>query len=224
VSKIGICFIQAASEIAPDFIPRLATKTEEIGLHSFWANDRLTGSYFEPVTVITAATSVTKKINLGTSIVLPVLRHPIVLAKTLDCIDFLSGGRLILGIGFGGSQKEFDAVEIPFERRGARAVEQIDLMKQLWREDHVSYEGEFFKTTDLSIGPHPIQRPSPPIWMGGWSRRGAEASRQDCGWLHLRDWIFEPLSFDMDKNRCVCNCARERPRLNRKSWNHLPGT
>ena len=89
------------------------------------------------------------------------------LAKSLATIDFLSGGRLIVGVGFGGSQREFDAVEIPFATRGTRAVEQIELMKRLWREDHVERRGIFFKTTDLSVGPQTTQRPHPPIWMGG---------------------------------------------------------
>jgi probable F420-dependent oxidoreductase len=186
VPNIGICFIQSAREITPDFVPRLAAKTEEIGLHSFWVNDRLTGEHFEPVTVLAAVTCVTNKIKLGTSVLLPVLRHPVPLAKSLATIDFLSGGRLILGVGFGGSRREFDAVEIPFARRGTRAVEQIELMKRLWREDHVERRGTFFKTTDLSVGPHTTQRPHPPIWMGGTAdtvlkRVGALADGYICG-------------------------------------------
>ena len=191
VPNIGICFIQSAREITPDFVPRLATKAEETGLHSFWVNDRLTGEHFEPVTLLAAVTSVTKKIKLGTSVLLPVLRHPVPLAKSLACIDFLSAGRLIVGIGFGGSQREFDAVDIPFVRRGTRAVEQIELMKRLWQEDHVRHQGSFFKTTDLSVGPRPTQRPHPPIWMGGAAdtvlkRVGALADGYICGTASLK--------------------------------------
>jgi probable F420-dependent oxidoreductase len=186
VSNVGICFIQSASEIKPEFIPRLAAKADEVGLHSFWVNDRLTGANFEPVTLISAVTAVTKRIKLGTSVLLPVLRHPVVLAKSLACIDFLSDGRLIVGVGFGGSQREFDAVGIPFARRGRRAVEHIDLMKQLWREEHVRYQGEFFNINEVSVGPRPRQLPHPPIWMGGASdtvlkRVGAVANGYVCG-------------------------------------------
>jgi probable F420-dependent oxidoreductase len=186
VPNIGICFIQSAREITPDFVPRLAAKTEELGLHSFWVNDRLTGEHFEPVAVLAAVTCVTNKIKLGTSVLLPVLRHPVPLAKSLATIDFLSDGRLIVGVGFGGSQREFDAVEIPFARRGTRAVEQIKLMKRLWRENHVEHRGNFFKTADLSVGPHTTQRPHPPVWMGGSAdtvlkRVGALADGYICG-------------------------------------------
>ena len=189
--NIGICFIQSAREITPDFVPRLAAKAEQIGLHSFWVNDRLTGEHFEPLTLLAAVSSVTKTIKLGTSVLLPVLRHPVPLAKSLACIDFLSGGRLIVGLGFGGSQQEFDAVDIPFTRRGTRAVEQIELMKRLWHEDHVRHQGSFFNTTDLSVGPRPTQRPHPPIWMGGAAatvlkRVGALADGYICGTASLK--------------------------------------
>jgi probable F420-dependent oxidoreductase len=191
VPNIGICFIQSAREITSDFVPRVAAKAEETGLHSFWVNDRLTGEHFEPITLLAAVTSVTKKIKLGTSLLLPVLRHPVLLAKSIATIDFLSAGRLIVGVGFGGSQQEFDAVDIPFARRGTRAVEQIDLMKRFWHEDHVEHQGSIFKTTDLSIGPRPTQRPHPPIWMGGVAdavlkRVGALADGYVCGTASLK--------------------------------------
>jgi probable F420-dependent oxidoreductase len=191
VPNVGICFIQSARDISPDFVPRLAAKVEEIGLHSFWVNDRLTGEYFEPLTLLAAVTSVTKKIKLGTSVLLPVLRHPVPLAKSLACIDFLSAGRLIVGLGFGGSQREFDAVDIPFAGRGSRAVEQLALMKRLWHEEHVRHQGSFFTTTDLSVGPRPTQRPHPSIWMGGAAhtvlkRVGALADGYICGTASLK--------------------------------------
>ena len=189
--NIGICFIQSAREITPAFVPRLAAKADETGLHSFWVNDRLTGEHFEPLTVLSAVTAVTGSIKLGTSILLAVLRHPVVLAKSLASIDFLSGGRLIFGVGFGGTQREFDAVEIPFGRRGARAVEQIQLMTRVWREDHVSHHGKFFKAADLTVGPRPTQHPHPPIWMGGAAdaalrRVGAMADGYICGTASLK--------------------------------------
>ena len=189
--NLGICFIHSPREVSPEFIPRLAAKVEETGLHSFWVNDRLTGEHFEPLTVLAAVASVTRKIKLGTSVLLPVLRHPVLLAKILASIDFLSSGRLILGIGFGGSQREFDAVEIPFANRGSRAVEELTLMKRLWREDHVLHQGTFYKANDLSVGPRPAQRSHPPIWMGGVApsvlkRVGTLADGYICGTAHLK--------------------------------------
>lgn len=235
MSNIGLCFIQAASESNAQFIGQLAGKTEEIGLHSFWVNDRITGDNFEPLTVIAAASFVTKKIKLGTSILLPALRHPVLLAKTLACIDFLSEGRLIVGVGFGGSQREFDAVEVPFAGRGTRVVEEIGLMKRLWQDNHITHQGRFFKTTDLSVGPRPTQRPHPPIWMGGVAdpvlkRVGRMADGYICGTASLKRFalIWEKiaaaatergrdpssiekagityLTVDEDKSRAVTTC------------------
>lgn len=165
--NLGICFVRSPAEVSSEFVVRTARKTEEAGLHSFWINDRITGDYLEPTTVAAAAASVTQKIKVGTSILLAALRPPVLLAKTLASIDFLSGGRLIVGIGFGASRDEFDAVEVPFKERGSRAVEQIHLMKRLWQEQDVNHQGRYFRVSQLTLGPRPIQNPHPPIWMGG---------------------------------------------------------
>ena len=108
------------------------------------------------------------------------------LAKSLATIDFLSTAALSSESASAAATREFDAVEIPFARRGTRAVEHIDLMKRLWRENHVERRGTFFKTTDLSVGPHTTQPPHPPIWMGGAAdtglkRVGALADGYICG-------------------------------------------
>lgn len=179
----------------------MAQRAEEIGIHSFWVNDRITYDNLEPLTVIAAAAAVTQKIKLGTSILLAALRPPVLLAKTLASIDYLSGGRLIIGVGFGGSKSEFEAVEIAFDGRGSRAVEQIRLMKRLWHENHVDHQGRFFQVADLTIGPRPSQRPHPPIWMGGAAdavlrRVGRMADGYICGTGSLQRFpaVWEKIS------------------------------
>jgi probable F420-dependent oxidoreductase len=167
VPNVGICFVRSPAEVSSEFVVRTARKTEEAGLHSFWINDRITGDYLEPTTVAAAAAAVTQTIKIGTSVLLAALRSPVLLAKTLASIDFLSGGRLITGIGFGGSQVEFDAMEVPFKGRGLRAVEQLHLMKRLWQEQDVNHQGRYFCVSQLTIGPRPSQNPHPPVWMGG---------------------------------------------------------
>jgi alkanesulfonate monooxygenase len=145
----------------------MARKAEEIGLHSMWVNDRITYDNLDPLTVLAAASAVTRKIKLGTSIFLAALRHPVLLAKTAASVDFLSGGRLILGLGVGGSSSEFDAVGIPFKGRGTRVAEQIHIMKRLWQGDAVNHDGRYFHLANLKVGPKAIQNPSPPVWLGG---------------------------------------------------------
>lgn len=189
--NIGLCFVSAASEVNPRFILQMARRTEEIPLHSFWVNDRITCDNLEPLTVVTAAAAVTQKIKIGTSILLAPLWAPAILGKKLASIDVLSEGRLIIGVGVGGSKSEFDAVEVPFKGRGARTSEQIQLIKRLWQERNVNHQGKFFHITNLTMGPKPIQLPHPPIWMGGSAdaalkRVGRMADGYICGTLSLQ--------------------------------------
>jgi alkanesulfonate monooxygenase len=142
-----------------------------------WAIDRVAYDTLEPLTLLAAAAGATQKIRLGTSVLLGNLRHPSHLAKVVATLDFISAGRVILGLGFGSRESDYKAVEIPFEHRGTRAVEQVQLLKRLWTEDNVTHNGRFFRVENLSVGPRPVQKPHPPIWTGG----GAETSLKRAG-------------------------------------------
>jgi alkanesulfonate monooxygenase SsuD/methylene tetrahydromethanopterin reductase-like flavin-dependent oxidoreductase (luciferase family) len=101
-------------------------------------------------------------------------------------LDFISNGRVTLGLGFGSRESDYKAVEIPFDHRGSRAVEQVQLMKRLWAEDNVTHKGKFFNVEDVTIGPRPVQKPHPPIWTGGSAeialkRAGTWADGFICG-------------------------------------------
>ncbi len=141
----------------------MAKKCEEIGLHSFWVIDRIVYDNLEPLSVLASVAAVTEKIRIGTSILLAGLRHPALLAKTVATLDFLSNGRMTLGIGFGSRQNDFTAVGVPFAGRGSRAEETVRLIKRLWTEDGVNHQGRFFRVENLTIGPRPIQSPHPPL-------------------------------------------------------------
>ena len=167
MAKIGLCFVSPAPQIQPAYVTTVARKCEEMGLHSLWVIDRIVYDNLEPLTFLAAAAAVTKRIRLGTSVLLAGLRHPVLLAKTVGTLDFLSGGRVTLGIGFGSRENDFTAVGIPFEGRGSRAEEAVKLIKRLWTEDGVTHKGRFFQVENLTIAPKPLQSPHPPIWMGG---------------------------------------------------------
>jgi alkanesulfonate monooxygenase SsuD/methylene tetrahydromethanopterin reductase-like flavin-dependent oxidoreductase (luciferase family) len=143
VVNLGLSFITPAPQVAPDFFLQLAKQCEQLGLHSLWINDRLVFDNFEPLAALAAAAGATRKIKLGTSVLLLPYRRPVLLAKTLATIDFISQGRLTLGVGIGNRESDYDAVEVPFERRGARGLECIQLMRRLWQEDTVSFRGNF---------------------------------------------------------------------------------
>ena len=192
MGKIGLAFVNAAPLITPDQVVSFAKKCEAIGVDSMWTIDRIAYDNLEPLTVLAAAAGATKKIRLGTSVLLGNLRHPSHLAKIVATLDFISNGRMTLGLGFGSRESDYKAVEIPFENRGSRAVEQVNLIKRLWTEENVTHKGRFFNIESLSVGPRPIQR-SIPIWTGGSAdaalkRAGTWADGFICGSSAIPDF------------------------------------
>ncbi|MGH7391667.1 MAG: LLM class F420-dependent oxidoreductase [Candidatus Rokuibacteriota bacterium] len=123
--------------------------------------------YLEPVTVLAAAAMVTSQARVGASVFVLGHRHPILMAKMLTTIDALSGGRLICGVGVGWWKQELEALGTPFETRGRRADEMLRVFKELWTSDNPRFEGEFYRFSDIGFSPRPVQKPHPPLWVGG---------------------------------------------------------
>jgi probable F420-dependent oxidoreductase len=185
VANIGLCFVNPAPLTKPENVLNFAKKCEAMGLHSMWTIDRIAYDNLEPLTILAAAAGLTQKIRIGTSVLLPGLRHPALLAKILASLDFISNGRVTIGVGFGSRENDFTAVEVPFEGRGSRAVECIQLMRRLWTEENVTHKGRFFNVRNLTLGPRPIQKPIP-IFTGGSAevslkRAGSWANGFICG-------------------------------------------
>jgi probable F420-dependent oxidoreductase len=124
-------------------------------------------AYLEPVAVLSAAAVVTQQAKLGASVFILGHRHPVVMAKLLTSIDALSAGRLICGVGVGWWKDELEILGVPFHARGRQADEILRVFKALWTQQNPSHEGEFFKFRDLGFAPKPVQKPMPPIWVGG---------------------------------------------------------
>ncbi|MBI4489511.1 MAG: LLM class flavin-dependent oxidoreductase [Deltaproteobacteria bacterium] len=199
--KIGICFVNPAPQIQPGYATTVAKKCEEVGIDSLWVIDRIVYDNLEPLTFLGAAAAVTQKIRIGSSVLLAGLRHPVLLAKMVSTLDFLSNGRVTLGIGFGSRENDFTAIGVPFEQRGSRAEEAVKLVKRLWTEEGVTHRGKFFQIENVTIGPKPIQSPHPPIWMGGGAetvlKRAARlADGYICGSAAIQDFpsIWEKIS------------------------------
>jgi probable F420-dependent oxidoreductase len=176
MANLGLAFVNPAPLTKPENVVNFAKKCEAMGLHTMWTIDRIAYDNLEPLTILAAAAGSTQKIRIGTSVLLPGLRHPALLAKTIATLDFISNGRLTLGVGFGSRENDFTAVEVPYEGRGSRAVECVQLMKRLWAEENVTHKGRFFNVKNLTIGPRPIQKPIP-IFTGG----SAEVSLKRAG-------------------------------------------
>ena len=167
-------------------IVTFAREAERRRVASLWVSDHVvfprtaTGSYpggrfphppdkpyLEPVIVLTAAAVSTERARLGSSVFILGHRHPVVMAKMLASIDALSGGRLICGVGVGWWKEELEILNAPFHARGRQADEAIKVFKALWTMDNPAFDGEFFRFRDVGFAPKPVQKPHPPIWVGG---------------------------------------------------------
>ena len=124
-------------------------------------------AYLEPVAVLSAAAVLTQRAKLGASVFILGHRHPVVMAKLLTSIDALSHGRLICGVGVGWWKDELEILGVPFHARGRQADEILRVFKALWTQDNPAHEGEFYKFRELGFAPKPVQKPMPPIWVGG---------------------------------------------------------
>jgi probable F420-dependent oxidoreductase len=141
-------------------------------VYPYASSGRLPGGanqdYLDPLALLGWLAHATKKIRLGTSVLVVPYRNPLVTAKILATIDRLSGGRLILGAGVGWLREEFEAVAAPpFEERGAVTDEYIALMRTAWTSDPVSFEGRYYRVKDVHALPKPAQRTGIPVWIGG---------------------------------------------------------
>jgi probable F420-dependent oxidoreductase len=151
---------------------RMAERAEAAGFDSVWIGDSLTARpRHEPLSLLAAVAARTGRVRLGTGVLLPALRHPVVLAHVVATLDRVAEGRVILGVGFAGDQpairKEFAAVGVPFERRVGRFLETLDVCRALWSRDGVSFSGRHFTLENVTMEPKPHRPGGPPIWIGG---------------------------------------------------------
>ena len=164
-------------------IRRYLSRAEALGFESAWVVEQVLGAVpsLEPVELLAWAAAVTDCIRLGTAVLLTPLRSPVHLAKSLATVDQLSGGRLDVGIGLGGSPKVYPAYGITGERRVARFNEGLRLMRALWTEPRVTFAGEFWQLENAAMEPKPRQRPHPPLWVGA---HHPDALRRAAGWAN----------------------------------------
>jgi probable F420-dependent oxidoreductase len=150
----------------------MAERAEGAGFDSVWIGDSVTARpRHEPLTLLAAVAARTRRVRLGTAVLLPALRQPVVLAHVVGTLDRIAEGRLILGVGIAADmpaiRKEFAAVGVPFERRVGRFLETLEICRALWQRDHVSFSGKHFTLEDVTMEPKPQRPGGPPIWIGG---------------------------------------------------------
>lgn len=160
---------------------RVAQAAEAAGFESVWTGEHVVlpdpqvapsplppqTPLLDPAVTLAVVATATTRLRLGTGIIILPQRNPLVLAKELASVDVLSGGRLIVGLGIGYLQPEFAALGVPFAQKGARAVEYLEAMRALWTMPRPAYAGRFVSFAGVDAHPRPLQRPHPPVVLGG---------------------------------------------------------
>jgi probable F420-dependent oxidoreductase len=155
-------------------IRRVVNAAEQRGFDSIWLSDHITGPtpagagvWMEAVTLLSNLAAVTSTLTLGTDVLVAPYRHPLLCAKMLTTLDIVSAGRLIVAVGAGYIDSEFRDLGVPFDGRGAYTDECIEIWKAAWSPGRTTFHGANFTIDDALTEPKPIQRPHPPIWIGG---------------------------------------------------------
>jgi probable F420-dependent oxidoreductase len=203
--KIGI-FIGIAAGARPDSMVTVAQHAERLGFGTLWAGEHVVvfdryqskypytedgemplvrdADFLDPMVALTYAAAVTKSIRLATGICLVPEHNPVVLAKQIGSLDFLSGGRFALGIGIGWSEEEFQALGVPFERRAQRTCDYLEAMLKLWGEDQATHCGEFVRFNQARMNPKPVAGAKMPIYFGGESLPALRrVAKYGTGWF-----------------------------------------
>ena len=196
--KIGLFGINVGVGSDVDVMLRIAQAAEQAGLDSLWVGEHVVlpdprvapspcepqTPFIDPIVALSYIAAQTENLRLGTGVIILPQRNPVVLAKELASLDVVSKGRLIFGLGAGYLEPEFRAVGAPFEQRGAVTDEAIAALKALWTMEKPSHQGRFFSFADIDAQPRPLQKPYPPIVVGGMSRHGVRrAVRYGNGWF-----------------------------------------
>lgn len=194
---------------SPDNLRNLAQRAEDLSFDHVWVSDhiiiphevasfypyaadgvapfRRDNTYFEPLAALNFLAGCTTRVRLGTHVLILPYRNPVLTAKILATLDVLSGGRLILGAGVGWMEEEFQALGLDtYAQRGAVTNEYIRIFKELWTSDHPEFHGEHYNISEAGFLPKPVQKPHPPIWIGGHTNPAIRrAATLGDGWMPI---------------------------------------
>jgi len=188
--KAGMLLPHLGDSVTRDNIIYIAKEAEKEGLDSVWVLERLLWplkpqtpyvatpdgtlpveyqNVLDPLETLTYLAGITDKISLGTCIIDMLFHNPVVLARRFATLDILSRGRAIAGLGIGWSKDEYEVSGVPYKHRGERANEFLQVLKRIWTDEVVEFKGQFYSIPSSKIGPKPVQKPHPPILLGGFS-------------------------------------------------------
>ena len=204
---LGFALPVSGSWAAPDNCAHIARRAEELGYASLWTFQRLLSpldgdtpvlapqyrSVLDPLAVLAFVAARTATVRLGVAVVNMPYYSPVLLAKQLTTIDILSGGRLDVGLGLGWLPPEMDAAGADLARRGARGEDFLHCLRTIWTHEVVEYDGQFYRVPRSRVEPKPVQRPHPPVLLGG----GADAALRRTG--RVADGWISSSRADLDR-------------------------
>jgi probable F420-dependent oxidoreductase len=187
--RFGFALPQVGSAVGPEALVAVAKRAEDLGFDSLWVLDRILWpvnsqapypigdgslpvqykSVLDPLETLTFAAAHTRRVALGTSVLNLPWYNPVLLARRLTTLDVLSAGRLRAGFGIGWSPDEYEAAGVAWQERGKRADELLQVLKKIWTTDPVEFQGKYYRIAKSIIGPKPVQKPHPPIYMAAYT-------------------------------------------------------
>ncbi|MGE7386487.1 TIGR03619 family F420-dependent LLM class oxidoreductase [Streptomyces sp. NPDC004126] len=201
--RIGFSVPQFGPFADPDRTAAICVALEDLGCHSLWVADRLLApltpaegypggkemparyaTHLDPLLALGLAATVTERVRLGSSTLNALWQPPLVLARALTTLDLISHGRLDVGIGLGWMREEYTAAGVPWQGRGARLEETLDVLDAVWRSERVAHTGPLWTIPESTVLPKPLQSPRPPVLLGGFTPYALErVGRRADGWL-----------------------------------------
>jgi probable F420-dependent oxidoreductase len=221
--RIGLGLPLSGAWATPDNLRRVATRADELGYASLWTFQRLLHpvdadwgptyhAVHDPIAALSYAAGITSRVRLGLAVVNLPWYAPIVLAKALTTLDTLSDGRLDVGLGLGWAPQEFAAVGTSSARRGARGEEFVDCLKRIWTEPEPEFHGAFYDLPRVRVDPKPVQRPHPPLLLGGMADVALRrAGRVADGWISSSREDLTTIGASIDVVRSAAAAAGRDP-------------
>jgi probable F420-dependent oxidoreductase len=212
--QLGINIANHKDLLSKQYIRATARLAEDLGFDSVWIPDhiivpravqeRYGPVYYDAMAVLAYLAGITNRVRLGTTVLVVPYRHPVVLAKELASVDQLSDGRIILGVGVGWAEAEFEVLNLAFAERGRRTDEALRVMQTLWSQDTPRFAGTYYAFADILFQPRPVQQPGVPIWVGGNSRAALRRTAEFAAGWHPIDQPPARLQADMDILATLC--------------------
>jgi probable F420-dependent oxidoreductase len=227
--RLGLTIPTFGPDADADGIARVSRSAEEMGYDSLWTGDRVLAprspsvpypgtdpvmprdyeNHMDPLVALTFAAAYTSRVRLGTSTLNALWLPPLMLARELTTLDALSRGRLDVGLGLGWMPEEYTSVNVPWEGRGARLDETLDVLKKYWTSDEFAHKGTLFTIPQTVVGLKPRQRPRPPVLLAAFNPRGMRrVARRADGWLP----VGMPLPYLMGMWNSILKEARDAGR------------